>query len=397
LGEYKSAPRIDGNPSRTTVDKDGSVWLSNRNDIGPNRRGTIVHIGLLENNQCEDRNGDNVIQTSTGLGDIKPWAAGGTRGVQFAEDECIVHYTEVSSTGTRHVSIDADNNVWVSGSGYEAFDKVKGGRYDTVDVDGKHSGDILKSFPSVGYGGYGGLMDPNSVIWSANYLLRWDTSKPLDGPNGDPAGDSSIGPHDKNWAGQTSPGSYGLCIDSQGNVWNTELGSGIHKYAPNGAHIARYTHGFSAAQGCVVDKNDDVWVAHSILNGGQTVGHLRNDGTYLGSVTVGNGPSGVAVDKAGKIWATNTQSSTLSRIDPALGIAGEVDMTVELGSGCYPYNYGDMTGSTNIAPPNTGSWTVMYDYGSVLATWGGMNIEWTAVTPGDSSVTVQVKNNEADP
>jgi len=173
LGEYKSAPRTDGNPSRTTVDKDGSVWLSNRNDIGPNAgNGTIVHIGLLENNQCEDRNGDNVIQTSTGLGDIKAWAnANGTRGIQTADDECIVHYREVSSRGTRHLSIDADNNVWVSGFSNKAFDKVKGGRYDNVDAAGKHSGDILESFPSVGYGGYGGLMDPSGFIWSAAPLL----------------------------------------------------------------------------------------------------------------------------------------------------------------------------------------------------------------------------------
>jgi streptogramin lyase len=399
LGEYKSAPRADGSPSRTTVDKDGSVWLSNRNDIGPNGNGTIVHIGLLENNQCEDRNGDKIIQTSTGLGDIKVWAnESGTRGVQTAEDECIVHYTEVSSTGTRHLSIDADNNVWVSGSSNQAFDKVKGGRYDIVDANGKHSGDILTSYPSVGYGGYGGLMDPNGFIWSARPLLRWDTSKPLIGANGDPAGDS-IGPLPDgiNWAGQSSPDSYGLCIDRQGNIWNTELGSGINKYAPDGTHIARYTHGFGQAQGCVVDKNDDVWVAHSI-NGGSTVGHLKNNGTYLGSIEVGSGPSGVAVDRAGKVWSTNKYDDTISRIDPSLnGGIGVVDLVppVKLGDGCQPYNYGDMTGSTIAAPPNTGSWTVKYDHGSVLAAWG--SIQWTSATPGDSSLTVQVRNNDVDP
>lgn len=182
LGEYLSAPdRKYGDPSRTTVDKDGSVWLSNRANIGPNGNGTIVHIGLLENNQCEDRNGDKIIQTSTGLGDIKAWVdESGARGVQTAQDECIVHYKEVSSTGTRHVSIDADNNVWVGGYSdgidmVRIFDKVKGGRYNKVDADGS-SGDILKTFPSVGYGGYGGLIDPNGFLWSARPLLRWDIS-----------------------------------------------------------------------------------------------------------------------------------------------------------------------------------------------------------------------------
>ena len=142
LGEYRSAPDdLSGNPSRTTVDQDGSVWLTNRADIGPNRRGTVVHIGLLENNQCEDRNGQPGIQTSTGLGVIKPWAdSSGTRNVGTAQDECIVHYTEVNSKGARHVSIDADNNVWVSRIFAptpvspvipQPFDKVKGGKWDT--------------------------------------------------------------------------------------------------------------------------------------------------------------------------------------------------------------------------------------------------------------------------
>ena len=38
-------------------------------NIGPNGHGTIVHIGLIENNQCEDSNGSPGIQTSTGLGE----------------------------------------------------------------------------------------------------------------------------------------------------------------------------------------------------------------------------------------------------------------------------------------------------------------------------------------
>ena len=200
------------------MDKDGSVWLSNPNNIGPNGRGTIVHIGLIENNQCEDRNGSPGIQTSSGLGDIKFWTgATGNRSVSTAQDECIVHYTEVSSSGTRHVSIDSDNNVWVSGSGLQRFDKVKGGRWDTPG-----SGDIMVSYPSVGYGGYGGLMDPNGFIWSSAPLLRWDTSKPLSGANGDPVG-PSIGPlaSGTNWAGHSHFASYGLCIDSHGNVGNT--------------------------------------------------------------------------------------------------------------------------------------------------------------------------------
>ncbi len=396
LGKYRTTPDSIGNgdPSRTTVDKDGSVWLANRQNVGPNEFGTIVHIGLMENNQCEDRNGIPGIQTSTGEADIKPWAnETGNRSVSTAEDKCIVHYTEVTSKGTRHVSIDSENNVWVGGYIDRAFDKVKGGRWDTP-----NSGNILVSYPSVGYGGYGGLMDPDGFIWSSNPLLRWNTSKPLNGMNGDPSG-PSIGPlaSGTNWAGQGDSfgDSYGLCIDSLGNVWSTEFGPNIVKYSSNGTYLGYYPHGGNKAQGCVVGLNDDVWVAHS-LEGSSSVGHLANNGTYLGTVAVGDGPTGVAVDRVGKVWSTNYHSSTLSRIDPSLNAGvGGVDKTVDLGAECMPYNYGDMTGSINKDRPNSGSWTVIHDYGSVVDPWG--RIVWTADTAVGSSLAVQVKNNDTKP
>jgi hypothetical protein len=221
LGEYRSTPESQGwgDPSRTTVDLDGSVWLTNRADVGPDGFGTIVHIGLKENNQCEDRNSSGIIDTSTGLGDIRPWAnATGTRNVTTAYDECIVHDTVVNSKGTRHVSIDANNDVWVGGWLLRNFDLIQGGRFDVP-----FSGTIIQSEPAAvddnnGYGGYGGLIDEQGVIWSARPLLRWDTALSLTGDNGDPPG-PDIGPPTvgTNWTGRKSDvedDSYGLCIDS---------------------------------------------------------------------------------------------------------------------------------------------------------------------------------------
>ncbi|WP_300458642.1 hypothetical protein [Desulfobacula sp.] len=405
LGEYRTTPSSQGlgNPSRTTVDNDGSVWVANRNDVS-NGFGTIVHIGLLENGQCEDRNGNGVIDTSTGLGDVKSWTdASGTRGVETADDECITHYTQVNSTGTRHISVDANNDVWVSGIGNRVFDLVQGGRYD---VPG--SGTIIRSEPSVGYGGYGGLIDPNGVIWSARNLLRWDVANLLTGPNGDPPGDS-IGPPavGTNWSGQSSPDSYGLCIDSQGNVWNTQVSGGlINKYKPDGTWLGGFSHGWENAQGCVVDGNDDVWVAHSIAEGGSnTVGHILNDGTYIGNVTLdpteNAWATGVAVDREGKIWATGYNSRKVYRIDPTKDPldadgwtpVGKVDFTsVNLGG--LLYNYSDMTGSTLIAPPDTGTWTIIYDSGCALNDWTTVKVKWASDEPGDSSIMVEVSSSE---
>jgi RHS repeat-associated protein len=373
LGEYFTSPNGQPrNPSRTTVDQNGNVWATNRDG------NSVLRIGLVENGQCVDRNGNGVIDTSTGYGDIRPWTnAGGADtggGVTTAQDECIINYTKVNSSGTRHVSVTKDNDVWVSGTGGQRFDLI----------DGK-TGLVKRSEPSVGYGGYGGLIDKAGVIWSARSLLRWDTANPLTGPNGG------------NWKGYGHD-SYGLCIDGKGNVWNTSLGGNlIYKFAPDGTHLGTFNHGAYWAQGCVVDKNDDVWVAHSLND--SSVGHLKSNGAFVGNVSVGSGPTGVAVDARGKVWATNHNSWNVSRIDPNLGPVGadgvtpvgQVDLTTrELGG--YLYNYSDMTGSTLSGAPDQGTWSAVFDSEAAGAEWG--RVGWTAKVCGDGLLTVSVATGE---
>ena len=372
LGEFFTSPNGQPrDPSRTTVDLNGNVWNTNR------AGNSVVHVGLVENGQCVDRNGNGIIETSTGFGDIKPWTnlngADTNGGVSTAQDECIIHYTKVNSFGTRHVSVTKDNDIWVSGTSGRRFDLLDG-----------ITGQIKRAEPTVGFGGYGGLIDKNGVIWSSNPMLRWDTSKPLTGASG------------TNWTGFNHP-SYGLCIDSGGNVWNTSFGNNqIRKFAPNGTLLGTFAQGDAFAQGCVVDKNDHVWVAHSLNR--STVGHLKNDGTYVGTITVQSGPTGVAVDGSGKIWATNHNSRTVSRIDPNLGPlgpdgvtrVGAVDFTTRnLGGDLY--NYSDMTGSTLTGIPASGTWSTVFDSGITGAEWG--RIGWTARICGDASLIVSVASS----
>lgn len=369
IGEYFTSPNGQPrDPSRTTVDHNGSVWNTNR------AGNSVVHIGLVENGQCVDRNGNGVIDTSTGFNDIRAWTnAGGANtngGVTTASDECILHYTRVNSFGTRHVAVNTDNDIWVSGTSGQRFDLLDG-----------ITGQIKRQENSVGFGGYGGLIDKNGVIWSANPMLRWDTSKPLNGPNG------------VNWRGYSHP-SYGLCIDSLGNVYNTSFGNGtIRKFSPDGTLIGSFNQGSPWAQGCVVDRNDHVWIAHSLNT--NTVGHMKSDGVYIGTITVGSGPTGVAVDGDGKVWATNYNSRTVSRINPALGPIGGDGVTrvgaVEFTTpdlGGNPYNYSDMTGSTLTGAPDTGTWSVVFDSQLVGAEWS--RIGWNAQVCGDGLITVSL-------
>ncbi|MFC1901880.1 hypothetical protein ACFLX3_03020 [Chloroflexota bacterium] len=365
LGEYRTTPNQNGNPSRTTVDNNGSVWVGNR------AVGTAIHIGLVENGQWVDRNGNGVLDTSTGFEDILPWM----------EDEAILHYVDVPGAGrsdVRHLSVTASNDVWASGITDRSFHLIDG---DT--------GAILRSETSVNYGGYGGLIDSNGVIWSARNLLRWDTSNPITDP-------STI---------KYNHDSYGLGIDSMGNVWNSALsGNAIRKFAPDGTLLGTYGHGDNNAQGVVADQNDHIWVAHSLYSGKNTVGHLLKDGTFIGNVTLDSvtaaQPTGVAVDANGYIWATGYNSQKVYKIDPNAGPLG-ADGVTPVGAvvlttkdlGGFLYNYSDMTGSTLTGAPDSGTWTIVHDTLVAGAEWG--TVSWTAEEPGDdSSITVTAASSD---
>ncbi len=381
LGEYSTSPDTIGfpDPSRTTVSLDGSVWAGNR------QAGSVIHVGLKEANQCVDRNNNGTIETSTGYGDVLAWPnAGGEDsdgGVETATDECILHFTQVSASATRHVSIDANNDVWVTGR-FGSNDAV----FNLIDGD---TGQIIRTEGPFNAGGYGGLIDGDGVIWSASSsgsVLRWDPNLPIDATN----------------PKYIDIPNYGMAIDGFGNIWVTELSGGnVRKLAPDGTLLGTFSHGSGNAQGLAIDANNHVWVSSSLF-GGTTVGHLLNDGTFVGNVTgTGTGSTGVAVDAAGKIWTANINSSDATRIDPTAGPLGAdgvtpigaVDLTVPL-PGASPYNYSDMTGQVALGQTSPqGTWTVVEDSELLGAVWGRIlwNQESEGSVPEGGSIAVAAR------
>ncbi len=394
LGEYLSAPDNRGrDPSRTTVDANGNVWAGNRAESSGNR-GSVVHVGLVENGQCVDRHGpggigppDGVIQTSTALGNVLDWNnAGGADdngGVSTAVDECIIHYVRTSGTNVRTVAVDGSNNVWVGGLGNRV--------HELYDANGNV---VAGTQFNLGCGGYGGLVDGNGILWSASLsfdLLRYD-----------PSGPSGVCIN----IGRTS---YGLGIDTNGFIWHSNFGfDTILKIAPPGAPIVGpfTTFGGGADRGVAVTPVDNnVWVANS---GGDDVSRLDNNGTFITAIAVDAAnppnacPTGVAVDGNGKVWATNLCTHTVSRIDPGTNLE---DLVVDLDAVKYnnlnagPYNYSDMTGSTLTAPPSSGTWSVIYDTGAsgtdhCRIFW---NDEPEGAEPGTTSITVEARAADVDP
>jgi len=373
LGEYWSAPNGRGrNPSRTTVDLNGNLWAGNR-DEASGGKGSVVHIGLSETNQCVDRNGNHVIDTSTGLGNVRPWSnpAGvdDNGGVSSAEDECIINYVRVNGRNTRTVAVDANNDAWIGGYNFsDEFD------HDLVRPTPDGKGTILNSI-SPGCGGYGGLIDGSGVLWSAgngsNQLLRYD-------PSTSSATCIAVGAY-----------SYGLGIDGAGNVWNsTWSNNSVHKISPAGAILGTFALPAGCHRGVAVTPADqNVWVANSC---GNSVNRLTNAGALAVTIPVGSEPTGVAVDAGGNVWVTNLGSDNAMRIDPS---TNSVDLTVDLGAGAAPYNYSDMTGAvsrTTTAPQ--GTWTVIFDSEEAGTEWG--KVSWTSSEPPGTSVTARARSSE---
>lgn len=344
LGEYKTAP--DGNggdPSRTTVDQLGNVWVSNRAEAGlspgllppfnVSNKGSVTRIGLIIGgtrylsdplkkdyiyppwtySTCVDRDGDGRIKTSRGLADIRPWPGGGVAGadthggVGTADDECIINYTRVAGINARTVAVDNNNDVWVGGAN-SVHEKLDGSLPSAG--PGSVSGQpIANTSFNYSCGGYGGFIDKFGVLWSARYpiaspmLLRYDTNTQLGACLG------------------ANHGNYGLALDPKScHLWHTNAVDSklqnVNFNAP-GFNPALYTgeimemdpagtvlpgspraHGKPFAQGVAVDGSGNVWVAHSAvgpLTGtpnfpgivpANTVGHLKTNGAFVGNVTL---------------------------------------------------------------------------------------------------------------
>ena len=151
---------------------------------------------------------------------------------------------------------------------------VSGTSPQNFDLINHLTGQITGTEPSIGRGGFGGFMDENDVLWSAGTYLRWDTHQPL----------SSVLPGSFS---AVPDGSFASAKDASGNIWVTyEYGHNVLKFAPDGTKIGEYPHGSSWGQGIAIDANGDVWVAHSHC--GYSVGHLKNDGTLVGVVSIGD-------------------------------------------------------------------------------------------------------------
>ena len=410
LGRYWVMPDPDhehwigksSSPSRTTVDLQGNCWVGNR------QAGTVVKIGLFEAGIWHDRNGDGVCQTSqdeNNDGNIS-----GDELLPWGEDECVLfevnlfegnkgtyvpgagpgtYDTEHWRTSPRGLAIDADNNLWAGTCpGTPAYLYSYPSTYYHIDGE---TGIIKEQVVMSGHAAYGAVIDENGILWSSMrptgiggvtpFIVRFDPSTLS---------------HERIYLPYQSI--YGLGLDYLGNLfvsgWNRRELHRVNTTRFPGAlfpqsSLGEWTKGGPYnARGIACTGDNDVWVASTSSN---RVFRYGNDGIPKTSIDVGagSGPTGVAVDAAGKVWVCNVGDEFIKRIDPA---TNKVDLAKEIiGSGGH-YGYSDMTGiMARTITTRIGTWTVTFDSDELDTPWG--TVSWNGEEPDGTSITVKVRSS----
>ena len=386
-GRYLSGPAGTGNdPSRTSVNSLGDVYVGNRNG------NTVSRISVL-GSDCPDTNGDGVITTSTDGTHLPTWG----------QDDCILWNTSLESVfpGERHVRAVAAQDV--EGPDGELLQYVWVGGWDTqmiAKLDGV-TGAILFATPAP-CRTYGFALDGSGNLWvstrDAQRIGRVDTTRCVDAAScadpvcdGEGAGDACV---KQTVAAPIGGLPYGITVDFNQRVWIG--GNDIGRYDPAAAPGSRWQRvnlsyaGGIAVHGIAADAAGWVWGAS------QGTGVVRVDADtptsyQIVASTTGTSNKGMAVDGEGKIWSI-TQTNEAVVITPGATIDAA---TVERGIAntiVNPYTYSDMTGlQLRLATNPRGYYRHVYEAcpdGSAPA-WGELRFE--AETPAGTSVSFRVK------
>ena len=316
VGRFWSSPQLTGgDPSRTSVNLHGDAVVTNRETTG-GPSSVTKFAGLRED--CVDRSGDGIIQTSTGPTDVLDWGA----------DECMLWNTPLnpggaSGIGARATAWDGSEDeatghgghVWIGGRNKQVF-QLDGG-----------TGEILWTGTSA-IGGYGGVMDGRGNFWLVAMACTVSGM-------GMPCALARINTTTHEETPFSVPCGYGITADANGRIWTAGMGC-VNRLDPGTSESVTYHAGSNFLRGVAVDGRGSVWVANtsgSVLQISEATVELVHEVPGVGSEVVG-----VAIDYQFNVWAVAQSSNHAAKINPTTYVVE----TFHVGSG--PYTYSDMTG-----------------------------------------------------
>ena len=334
---YYSDPQMSGaaNPSRTSVNIDGHfVVVSNRNS------GWVTMVAAAVED-CIDKNGNGMIDTSPNKDTLLPWGT----------DECVLWSTQVT------------NNVFSGGAGPRAtawapgeFNKATC-KYENQKVwigwltspgqavlgrlDGA-TGVVEATVPlpnwpvtadlANGYAPYGAAADAQGYIWTTAVFSG--TAYRVD----------PVTLEVKLWTSPSGDSHYGMTVDSKGRPWFANYGGthgGVSVFEPmTETWTVIPNTGNNLYRGIAVDSDSQVWIAN---NGGTNpCGMMQVSGDTLTAVQFHTFPQcgtpvGMSIDVDGDVWLVD-YNGWAYKIDPQT-----YDKTLVPIANVH-YTYSDMTG-----------------------------------------------------
>jgi len=364
-GKESARYRVCTNPSRTAVDLYGDVWAGCRSDGG------VTKIAVYEKN-CIDKNKNGIIETSKDTN--KNGIIDAAELLNKGQDECVLMITYPGGPVQRAVGVDKDNYAWVgewNGMILRRLDPQNGAVVDSISIS--------PSRP------YGLVIDKTGIIWVSGR---------------EPGNLVKINPVTKQVkqfpfsAGAT----YGIAVDVNGKVWiaNSHQNGRVYKFDPTKEQFTYvdtnwnygYTRGLAASSDGYLYVGHHTWtcangrwITKIDVNLDQVVSVFATQGSGI------TGPTGVALDYDGFVWAINQCTNSVTKINAKTG-----DVIGSYPVGSAPYTYSDMTGYSlhNYTSPQ-GYYQHTIPGGAVGATkWTLLHVD--ANYQGKSTIKVRLRS-----
>jgi hypothetical protein len=359
-------------PSRVVVDGFGDAFVATR---GLGVVGTVTKVAA-DIRDCVDRNGNGMIDTSTGPMDVRP----------MGQDECVLWSTQVGPANglLRALAIGPATEDEPAGSVWAGICGSTTGQWRLH----SRTGMIVQSF-NIPRCSYGAVATRDGNIWFHHPSQGVTPINALTNTVGEfrPIANAPA----------ACRSSYGITADANGRLWLSRSGSGVAGYDPSSnqwtcmqtsASIRGGRVG-ALGSGITVDAMNNVWApqagspllfyvwpASAFVAGGMIPDAMirtYNLGRSFGSSALG-------ADRSGRMWVL--QGAELVRFDPTMGT--QSTMSGPVGT----YTYTDFTGSVRRLVLAEGTYTQDYER---CADGRFAALSWESSTPGGSQLEFSVR------
>ncbi len=373
-------------PSRTVVDGRGDAYVASR---GFMMQGTVTKVAA-ERRDCLDRNGNGMIDTSTGPTNVLP----------YGDDECVLWTAPVGSVGAtlRSLAIDRgdedqrDGYVWVGacanppGAGNQGLWKLD-----------PRTGSVLRAVPFAACA-YGAVVTPDGTLWQHSLNRGITPVNPYSG---------TVGPMVRlptNLARGCAGGSYGITADLRGRLWLSGTSCadtlGYDPRTQSWTRVNLRPFGATiAGLGVTVAPSGRLWIpaiamsstlfswdGDDFVRNGTLPASAVTQHTLDGLNTSTWRPSALGATRDGALWlAFYNPNSPLLRFDPATRALERISGPNQV------YTYTDFTGGVRRLLLGRGVYSETIDTGCPNPTFA--ELTWDAETPENTALTFSMRTS----